>query len=121
MIKDMLLTWDYIKAKYNYLHNSKKYHFTFGDKHYYFAKVLTVKLNGELYLLEIHPTKGIALLEFNNIRFQVCSFEPSSPTQSVTCHLHQFFNDLKLTQIPNGEEDSEEIEFDKEYLLRKKN
>lgn len=119
MIKDMPLTWDYINAKYNYLWKSNKYHYTCDGKDYYFRKILTVKLNDELYLLEIHPTGKIALLEFDGVRFECCSFK--APYGSRQTHLVRFFNDLKLIQIPNGEEDPEEIEFDKNYLLRKKN
>jgi len=108
MIEGMPLTWDYIKDKYHYF----KIKSATTNKR--LNKILTVKLNGELQLLEIDTIKGISLLEFGDPRTVIHIFEPVKPSSRITPQI-QFFNDLKLVQIPNGPEDSEEIEFDKHY------
>lgn len=117
MIEGMPLTWDYIKNKYEYLWDKavKKWEATrISPDKCFERKILTVKLNGELQLLEIHTTKGISLLEFGNPRTVIHTFEPVKPFGRISPQI-EFFDDLKLVQIPNGPEDLEEIEFDKNY------
>jgi hypothetical protein len=77
-------------------------------------KILTVRLNGIPQLLEIHTIRGISLLEFGNPRTVIHTFAPVKPSSRISPQI-DFFNDLKLVQIPNGPEDQEEIEFDKHY------
>ncbi len=112
MIEGMPLTWDYIKDKYNYL----KIKSVNTDKR--LSKILTVKLNEGLQLLEIDTIKGISLLEFGNPRTVIHTFEPVKPSSRITPQI-QFFEDLKMIQVPNGPEDPEEVEFDKNYKLSK--
>lgn len=108
MIEGMLLTWDYIKDKYHYLKIKS------ANTNKRLNKILTVKLNGELQLLEIDTERGISLVEFGNPRTVIHTFEPVKPSSRITPQI-QFFDDLKLIQVPNGSEDPEEIEFDKQY------
>ena len=108
MIKDMPLTWDYIKDKYHYLKIKSV------DTNKRLHKILTVRLNGVLNLLEIDTIRGISLVEFDNPRTVIHTFAPVKPSSRITPQI-DFFNDLKLVQIPNGPEDPEEIEFDKYY------
>ena len=120
MIEGMPLTWDYIKDKYQYLWRKalKKYEKTNLSPDMCFeCRILTVKLNGELQLLEIHTIKGISLLEFGDPRTVIHTFEPVKPSSRITPQI-QFFDDLKMIQVPNGPEDPEEIEFDKQYRVR---
>lgn len=111
MIKGMYLTFDYIQEKYKYL----SINFDFDGKPYSRRKIITVKLNGELYLLEIDRLEGISLLEFGQIRCVIHKFGPT-PYQSIISPQFRFFDDLKMIQIPNGPEEPEEIEFDKKYI-----
>ena len=108
MIKDMPLTWDYIKDKYYYLkiksvNTNKNLH-----------KILTVKLNDVLNLLEIDTVRGISLVDFGNPNTVIHTFAPVKPSSRISPQI-EFFNTLKMIQIPNGPEDPEEIEFDKHY------
>ena len=108
MIKDMSLTWDYIKDKYHYpkiksVDTNKRLH-----------KILTVKLNGVLNLLEIDTVRGISLVDFGNPNTVIHTFAPVKPSSRISPQI-EFFNTLKMIQIPNGPEDPEEIEFDKHY------
>ena len=122
MIEGMPLTWDYIKNKYEYLWTKAlaEYEATHLSLNMcYKRKILTVKLNGELQLLEIHTIRGISLLEFGNPRTVIHTFEPVKPSSRITPQI-EFFDDLKLIQISNGPEDPEEIEFDKQYQLSNK-
>ena len=108
MIKDMPLTWDYIKDKYYYLKiksvNTNKY----------LRKILTVRLNGVLNLLEIDTQRGISLVDFGNPNTVIHTFAPVKPSSRISPQI-EFFDTLKMIQIPNGPEDPEEIEFDKHY------
>ena len=122
MIEGMPLTWNYIKDKYEYLWN--KAWAEHEDTHLspdmcFKRKILTVKLNGIPQLLEIHTIRGISLLEFGNPRTVIHTFKPVKPSSRISPQI-DFFNDLKLVQVSNGSEDPEEIEFDKQYQLNKK-
>jgi len=117
MIKDMPLTWDYIKKKYEYLWVKAVDEYKATHLHpdrCFKSKILTVRLNGELQLLEIHTQKGISLLEFGNPRTVIHTFEPFKPSSRITPQI-EFFDTLKMIQVPKGPEDPEEIEFDKHY------
>jgi hypothetical protein len=108
MVKDMPLTWDYIKDKYHYLKvksidTNKRLH-----------RILTVKLNGVLNLLEIDTERGISLVDFGSPNTVIHTFAPVKPSSRISPQI-EFFNTLKMIQIPNGPEDQEEIEFDKHY------
>lgn len=109
MIEGLPLTYDYIKAKYQYL----PVKFDVTGKPYSRRKTITVKLNDELYLLEIDRIEGISLLEFGQIRYVIHKF---SGHNIMSPHI-RFFDDLKMIQVPNGSEDPEEIEFDRCYKL----
>lgn len=112
MLNDMPLTWGYIKDKYQYLKvksiNTNKR----------LRKVLTVRLNGVLQLLEINSERGIlgeiSLVDFGNPNTVIHTFAPVKPSSRISPQI-EFFNTLKMVQIPNGPEDPEEIEFDKHY------
>ena len=122
MIEGMPLTWDYIQKKYEYLwvkalEKGKKTNLS--PDLCFERKILTVKLNGIPQLLEIDTIKGISLLEFGDPRTVIHAFEPVKPSSRMTPQI-DFFDDLKLVQITNGPEDPEEIEFDKNYQLNKK-
>lgn len=108
MIKDMPLTWDYIKDKYYYL----KIKSVNTNKN--LRKILTVRLNGVLNLLEIDTQRGISLVDFGNPNTVIHTFAPVKPSSRISPQI-EFFDTLKMIQIPNGPEDPEEIEFDKHY------
>lgn len=108
MIKDMPLTWDYIKDKYHYLKIKSV------DTNKRLHKILTVRLNGVLNLLEIDTARGISLVEFGNPNTVIHTFAPVKPSSRISPQI-EFFNTLKMVQVSNGPEDPEEIEFDKYY------
>ena len=108
MIKDMSLTWDYIKDKYYYLKIKSV------DTNKNLRKILTVRLNGVLSLLEIDTERGISLVDFGNPNTVIHTFAPVKPSSRISPQI-EFFNTLKMVQVPNGPEDPEEIEFDKHY------
>lgn len=111
MIKDMPLTWDYIKDKYHYL----KIKSVNTNKN--LRKIITVRLNGVPNLLEIDTVRGISLVEFGSPNTVVHTFAPVKPSSRISPQI-EFFDTLKMVQIPNGPEDPEEIEFDKQYQVR---
>ena len=108
MINNMPLTWDYIKDKYHYLKIKSV------DTNKRLCRILTVKLNGVLNLLEIDTERGISLVDFGNPNTVIHTFAPVKPSSTISPQI-EFFNTLKMIQIPNGPEDPEEIEFDKHY------
>ena len=108
MIKDIPLTWDYIKDKYYYLKIKSV------DTNKNLRKILTVRLNGVLILLEIDTERGISLVDFGNPNTVIHTFAPVKPSSRISPQI-EFFNTLKMVQVPNGPEDPEEIEFDKHY------
>ena len=108
MIKDIPLTWDYIKDKYYYLKIKSV------DTNKRLHKILTVKLNGVLNLLEIDTERGISLVDFGNPNTVIHTFAPVKPSSRISPQI-DFFNTLKMVQVPNGPEDPEEIEFDNHY------
>jgi len=108
MINNMPLTWDYIKDKYHYLKIKSV------DTNKRLRRILTVKLNGVLNLLEIDTERGISLVDFGNPNTVIHTFVPVKPSSTISPQI-EFFNTLKMIQIPNGPEDPEEIEFDKHY------
>ena len=114
MIEGMPLTWGYIKDKYQYLKIKS------ANTNERLRKVLTVRLNGVLNLLEIDSERGmlgeISLVEFGSPNTVIHTFKPVKPSSRIIPQI-EFFNTLKMIQVPNGPEDPEEIEFDKRYRL----